>query len=126
MLVYQRVLTKKKQFSESIGSHWPIGADPDSTGSQAGEESRVGKPRPQSSSPLIEHLKVAQGRHIADMRDGAPMGTTHQNLKIKITLLRVIPTMTFIHFLTGKSSGILSDISSDILFGILSGISSGI
>ena len=42
----------------------------------------------------------------------------------KITLLRVIPTMTFIHFLTGKSSGILSDISSDILFGILSGISS--
>ena len=43
-----------------------------------------------------------------------------------ITLLRVIPTMTFIHFLTGKSSGILSDISSDILFGILSGISSGI
>ena len=75
MLVYQRVLTKKKQFSESIGSHWPIGADPDSTGSQAGEESRVGKPRPQSSSPLIEHLKVAQGRHIADMRDGAPMGT---------------------------------------------------
>ena len=43
-----------------------------------------------------------------------------------ITLLRVIPTMTFIHFLTGKSSGILSDISSDILFDILSGISSGI
>ena len=43
----------------------------------------------------------------------------------KNTLLRVIPTMTFIHFLTGKSSGILSDISSDILFGILSGISSG-
>ena len=44
----------------------------------------------------------------------------------KITLLRVIPTMTFIHFLTGKSSGILSDISSGILSGILSGISSGI
>ena len=43
----------------------------------------------------------------------------------EITLLRVIPTMTFIHFLTGKSSGILSDISSDILFGILSGICSG-
>ena len=34
--------------------------------------------------------------------------------------------MTFIHVLTGTSSGILSDISSDILFGILSGISSGI
>ena len=45
---------------------------------------------------------------------------------IKITLLRVIPTMTFIHFLTGKSSGILSDISSGILSGILSGISSGV
>ena len=45
---------------------------------------------------------------------------------VLITLLRVIPTMTFIHFLTGKSSGILSDISSGILSGILSGISSGI
>ena len=49
----------------------------------------------------------------------------HKNT-LQITLLRVIPTMTFIHFLTGKSSGILSDISSDILFDILSGISSGI
>ena len=46
--------------------------------------------------------------------------------KHKITLLRVIPTMTFIHFLTGKSSGILSDISSGILSGISSGICSGI
>ena len=43
-----------------------------------------------------------------------------------ITLLRVIPTMTFIHFVTGKSSGILSDISSGILSGISSGILSGI
>ena len=43
----------------------------------------------------------------------------------KITLLRVIPTMTFIDFLTGKSSGILSDISSGILSGISSGILSG-
>ena len=34
--------------------------------------------------------------------------------------------MTFIHFLTGKSSGILSDISSGILSGISSGILSGI
>ena len=42
--------------------------------------------------------------------------------RLKITLLRVIPTMTFIHFVTGKSSGILSDIYS----GILSRISSGI
>ena len=38
----------------------------------------------------------------------------------------MIPTMTFIHVLTGKSSGILSDISSGILSGISSGISSGI
>ena len=44
----------------------------------------------------------------------------------RITSLRMIPTMTFIHVLTGKSSGILSDISSGILSGILSGISSGI
>ena len=43
----------------------------------------------------------------------------------KITLLPVIPTMTFIDFLTGKSSGILSDISSGILSGISSGILSG-
>ena len=45
---------------------------------------------------------------------------------VKNTLLRVIPTMTFLHFLTGKSSGILSDISSGILSSVLSGISSGI
>ena len=38
-------------------------------------------------------------------------------LKKWITLLRVIPTMTFIDFLTGKSSGILSDISSGISSG---------
>ena len=44
----------------------------------------------------------------------------------KHTLLRVIPTMTSIRFVTGKTSGILSDISSGILSGILSGISSGI
>jgi hypothetical protein len=49
----------------------------------------------------------------------------------KITLLRVTPTMTFIHVVTGKSFlGILSDILSGILHGIssgtLSGISSGI
>jgi hypothetical protein len=49
-----------------------------------------------------------------------------QGNKHKITLLRVIPTMTFIHFVTGKSSGILSDILSGILSGIPSGILSGI
>ena len=51
-----------------------------------------------------------------------------------ITLLRVIPTMTFLRFVTGKSSDILSgissgipsDISSGVRSGILSGISSGI
>ena len=54
----------------------------------------------------------------------------HLQPKKQITLLRVIPTMTFIHFVTGKSSGILSGIlsgiSSSILPGICSGISSGI
>ena len=49
-----------------------------------------------------------------------------QNAGEKTTLLRVIPTMTFIRFVTGKSSGILSGISSGIRSGILSGISSGI
>ena len=44
----------------------------------------------------------------------------------KNTLLSVIPTMTFIHFVTGKSSGILSDISSGILSGKHSGTLSGI
>ena len=44
----------------------------------------------------------------------------------KNTLLRVIPTMTFIHLLIGKSSSILPDISSGILSGISSGILSGI
>ena len=44
----------------------------------------------------------------------------------KNTSLRMIPTMTFIHFLTGKSSGILSGIFSGISSGILSGKSSGI
>ena len=46
--------------------------------------------------------------------------------KHTITLLRVIPTMTSIRFVTGKSSGILSDISSGILSGISSGKHSGI
>ena len=36
----------------------------------------------------------------------------------KITLLRVIPTMAFIHFVTGKSSGILSGILSGIIWHI--------
>ena len=49
-----------------------------------------------------------------------------RGVKKTITLLRVIPTMTFTRFVTGKSSGILSDISFGIRSGILSGISSGI
>ena len=44
----------------------------------------------------------------------------------EIPLLRVIPTMTFIHFVTGKSSGILSDIFSGIRSGISSGTLTGI
>ena len=50
----------------------------------------------------------------------------YTSVNTKITLLRVIPTMTFIHCVTGKSSGILSDIFSGIRSGILSGILSGI
>ena len=44
-----------------------------------------------------------------------PMSCVY-NLKnhSRITLLRVIPTMTFIHFVTGISSGILPGISSVI------------
>ena len=49
-----------------------------------------------------------------------------KNSTMKITLLRVIPNMTSIRFVTGKSSGILSDISSGILSGISSGILPGI
>ena len=45
---------------------------------------------------------------------------------IPITLLRVIPTMTSIRFVTGKSPGVLAGISSGILSGISSGILSGI
>ena len=50
---------------------------------------------------------------------------TNRPCLFKITLLRVIPTMTFIHVATGKSSGILSGILSGIASGILPGISSG-
>ena len=45
-----------------------------------------------------------------------------KNIDFQITLLRVIPTMTIIHFVAGKSSGILSGISSGILPGMSSGI----
>ena len=45
---------------------------------------------------------------------------------VEITLFRVIPTITFIHFVTGKSSGILFDIFSGIRSGISSGILPGI
>ena len=44
----------------------------------------------------------------------------------RITLLRVIPAMTLIRFVTGKSSGMYFDILSGIPSGILSGISLGI
>ena len=57
-----------------------------------------------------------------DLPDRMLMLENQMHSIMEITLLRVIPTMTFIHFVTGKSSGILSD----ILFGILSGIPSGI
>ena len=55
-----------------------------------------------------------------------PPKNSKEYKRIQITLLRVIPSMTSIRFVTGKSSGILSDISSGILSGISSGILSGI
>ena len=55
-----------------------------------------------------------------------PQKNSKEYKRIQITLLRVIPSMTSIRFVTGKSSGILSDISSGILSGISSGILSGI
>ena len=72
-----------------------------------------------------------QQPHLDWITDTSWWGTVPQNLlpnrlTYKITLLRVIPTMTFIHCVTGKSSGILSDISSGILSGISSGILPGI
>ena len=48
-----------------------------------------------------------------------------ENPKNEIALLRIIPTMTSIRFVTGKSSGILSGISFGILPGISSAICSG-
>ena len=59
------------------------------------------------------------------LRDETYIGLVSIQLN-QITLFRVIPTMTSIRFVTGKSSGILSDISSGILSGISSGILSGI
>ena len=74
--------------------------------------------------PLPAGLGVPKRR--LEGLEGLTPGKRQASTPIKITLLRVIPTMTFIHFLTGKSSGILSDIPSGILSGILSGICSGI
>ena len=74
--------------------------------------------------PLPAGLGVPKRR--LEGLEGLTPGKRQASTPIKITLLRVIPTMTFIHFLTGKSSGILSDIPSGILSGICSGISSGI
>ena len=66
---------------------------------------------------------VSLPKHFRLMMDHDISETYHDS---KITLLRVIPTMTSIRFVTGKSSGILSGISSGILSGISSGILSGI
>ena len=80
-------------------------------------------------TPLNDEIRNHHGRSLTNCKKLLSQMVTNGNQLQRaqqITLLRVIPTMTFIHFLTGKSSGILSDISSDILFGILSGISSGI
>ena len=82
------------------------------------QQHRCGRP----FIPLVDH--VPKKTMLFDIYSYLlPEGQT-TNIK-PITLLRVIPTMTFIHFGTGKSSGILSDISSGILSGISSGILSG-
>ena len=81
---------------------------------------------------IEDHINDISGAKVSHLNgDGK---REEKNMLKEITLLRVIPTMSFIHFVTGKSSdilsgissGILSGISSGILFGILSGISSGI
>ena len=64
---------------------------------------------------------LSQGSLCFTTRSSSCNSTVNIGAQKTITLLRAIPTMTFIRFVTGKSSGILSDISS----GILSGISSG-
>ena len=79
--------------------------------------------RPARQNPK-KNPKTQEKKHKIILHPKKPKGSLFT--KNLITLLRVIPTMTFIHLLTGKSSGILSDISSGILSGILSGISSGI
>ena len=101
--------------------------------------------------PIFGCIGVAtmlQERQVRAFQDPLLGGKCHQNrpqvpclqtfgmptgdVEINYFTFRVIPTMTFIHFLflTGKSPGILSDISSGNLSarssGILSGISHGI
>jgi len=78
------------------------------------------------SFPSLEVMKYMWTNHCATVGQRLPgkfevSGTSAAFYRwhtptYQITLLRVIPTMTFIHFLTGKSSGILSDISSGILW----------
>ena len=73
----------------------------------------------------IHETKVG-GRQSPPIRWIQRQACASQGTVVQITLLQVIPTMTSMRFVTGKSSGILSDISSGTLSGISSGILSGI
>ena len=68
----------------------------------------------------------ARGQHVCPDRSSACNVSLrgYRGEKI-ITLLRVVPVMTFMRFVTGKSSGMLLDILSGIPSGILCGISFG-
>ena len=93
-----RLELTRKQFPFCLASHgghgfasWAISLHPVLPSRQAGqgEESRVsGKPRLQSSSPLIEHLKAPQGRLGAwampgTTKEDGEMWWPHQTLEIR-------------------------------------------
>ena len=64
---------------------------------------------PHNRAKLHNHCFVLF-RDLIPGSDDCRVGPTVQYLPhVKNTLLRVIPTMTCIHFVTGKSSGILSE-----------------
>ena len=89
---------------------------------------RIHDAPPDSTTGLLQQvimLSAASGwERGKTWKEWEGIGRIGKNMKI--TLLRVIPTMTSIRFVTGISSGILSDISSGILSGISSAICSGI
>ena len=68
----------------------------------------------------------ARRQHVCPDRSGAcNVSLREYRVEKRITLLRVVPVMTCMRFVTGKSSGMLLDILSGIPSGILCGISFG-